>query len=471
VHILLLAECFTPEPVVGAFRIRKLAEAFAARGDKVTVVVALAGGATQSGIENVHLEVEPIRPSPYDTYQKLRSKLQRKKPAAVAAGASAKADRPSGNKSPTTAAPARNFFKSFVTSAIHLPDDRQGVIPSLLQGVRNVEHRGPFDIVYSSAPSFSVHLAARMVARRLGLPWFIEFRDAWRDNAGERPVRANPVVDRLDRYLEASCLRAASAVVAVSESAGESFRRRPEVRGPVLVALNGIEHVRRTPREARAPHRSRLVYAGSLYPPRDPRPVLESIARCVRRDGSEIPEFVFVGHCAEYDGESLAAFAERHQIGEHFKMIPWLPQAEAQRIIASADLALLPAQQWMEQIPNKLFDYLGCRMPILALANPGSETARLLHAVGGHFVVESTEATHADPVVLAALQASRDCALVGDETVLESMTVANQFTALTEEVANIFQTRLRPSSRNHSPRASARGARSGESPSPGAPGA
>ena len=119
-------------------------------------------------------------------------------------------------------------------------------------------------------------------------------------------------------------------------------------------------------------------------------------------------------------------------------MLPWLPQAEAQDLVSSADLALLPSQHWTQQIPNKLFDYLGSRVPILALASVESETARLLAAVGGHFVVNEADSPDFDDVVQSALTRARDRSVAGNPEVLRSLTVAEQFRSLTHDVERIM---------------------------------
>ena len=83
----------------------------------------------------------------------------------------------------------------------------------------------------------------------------------------------------------------------------------------------------------------------------------------------------------------------------------WVPHAEMQRILAEADLLLLLAQRQPLQVPNKLYEYLGTGVPILAIADADGETARMLRDVGGHYVVERDTADDIAAALRSALMA------------------------------------------------------------------
>jgi glycosyltransferase involved in cell wall biosynthesis len=69
----------------------------------------------------------------------------------------------------------------------------------------------------------------------------------------------------------------------------------------------------------------------------------------------------------------------------------WMPQSEARRLVATADLLLILARGMSLQVPNKLYDYLGTRLPILAWADEDGETAAVLRSLPGHRVVTSAD--------------------------------------------------------------------------------
>jgi len=90
---------------------------------------------------------------------------------------------------------------------------------------------------------------------------------------------------------------------------------------------------------------------------------------------------------------------------------------------------LLLAQGQPNQVPNKLYDYLGTRHRILAFADAEGETARMLTRVGGHYLVTTTDPTQAARLTDAALF-GRDSAGPGDDAVLREWTTDRQMARL-----------------------------------------
>jgi len=81
----------------------------------------------------------------------------------------------------------------------------------------------------------------------------------------------------------------------------------------------------------------------------------------------------------------------------------WVPHTESQSLVKSAGLLLLLAQEQPLQVPNKLYEYLGSGVPILAIADKTGETARMLRTVGSHYVVDPDDAPSLDAALEQAL--------------------------------------------------------------------
>jgi glycosyltransferase involved in cell wall biosynthesis len=423
-RILLVAELYPPEPRVGAFRTRKLAEALWEAGHDVHVLVMGAGDRAPGPLkERLTLHVAPRRRSPIDFLRGVRGGGASVAAPDAAAGGGASAD------APAPAGREPQGLKRVVLSLLHTPDGAQGMVPALADAAAAIP--GRFDLVYSTAPSFSINLAARRIAERRGVPWVMELRDPWRGSGASeiRMAESTRLADWLDRRLYEGCVRRAAMVVTVADGAAEMIRSHvgPARADRVVSVLNGIDEVEhdRPPRPA-GRSALRVVYTGSVYPPRDPGPLVRALARLRAGGGPEL-HLTFAGATEPAELARIRAFTGG-ALAEHTEVLPWIPQQEVRTLIRDADLVLLPSQKWVRQIPNKLFDYLAARVPILALVEPGSEADRMLEAVGGHHVVRTTDGeTRLDAVVAQAVRAAAgERRPVGDAAVLERWTVAAQ---------------------------------------------
>jgi hypothetical protein len=104
--------------------------------------------------------------------------------------------------------------------------------------------------------------------------------------------------------------------------------------------------------------------------------------------------------------------------------------------VEAADILLLLAQNQPDQVPNKLYEYLGTRRPILAFADADGESAALLREAGSHEVVCSDELEAAQGALDRMLQANRK-APPPDEVLLRSWTTEEQMKTLIASVTHL----------------------------------
>lgn len=394
--VLLIAHSYPPDPFVGAFRAAKVADAFRRHGHEVAVVTAKQPGKEQgdSSSERTGVQVHPVHslPHPRHVFVWLKRRLQGNPAGAGSAARDTWFDRKLRRERSTSR------WKQLLLSTLWIPDDLQGFIPGAL--VRSlVLMRGGADLVYTTAPPFSDHLIGLLLKLLTGVRWAAEFRDPWSDNP-EKSLRARSgPADAVNRWLERQCLLRADHVVAVAESTRDLLAEKVprSHQAKIVLALNGIDDLAEPRDHPRSPGPFRIVYAGSFASGRDPRPFLQalSLLRHERNLGSRDIEVEFISRSPIFQGISLLAFAREVGIAELIRFTEWMPQQECRRRMYTADLLLLLFWGHRIQIPNKLYDYLGARRPILALVDPAGEAARMLLRTGRHHVV-----THDDPATI-----------------------------------------------------------------------
>lgn len=395
-RILVVAYYYPPDSAVGAIRPAKIVRALEARGHDVQVVAAPGSSEVESN-PNVH-RVRPMR-NPRELYNSLKSPAKR---AAIEAAATAASE---GAAVPTRM-PA---WRRHIFSILWLPDDRQGFIWPAYRAARLLEREKPFDVIYTSAPPPSVSLVGLWLSKAMGVRWIAEFRDPWLDGVPKPWHARSAFSDAAELRLERACLKQADEVVTVTYTAAEKIdaKRKSLSRPPTRVVLNGIDDFAAM-RERKRNGPIRAVHVGSLYHSRDPRPLLSAVAD-LRRSGQLSARGLvveFIGDARWYGDVSLEAFATEAGIGDILRLRDTVPHAEVAQILADADLLILLAQQQPVQVPNKLYEYLGQRKPVLAFADDDGETAAMLRRAGQHFVVTERDGGNATRIVRDALDAA-----------------------------------------------------------------
>jgi hypothetical protein len=111
---------------------------------------------------------------------------------------------------------------------------------------------------------------------------------------------------------------------------------------------------------------------------------------------------------------------------EQVRFQDWVPHEACQEIIRGADVLLLLAQQQPDQVPNKLYEYLGTRAPILAFADDDGETAAMLREAGGHTLVTGDDLEAAARGIEQALGFAAEPRVLPDESRLRAWTTEGQ---------------------------------------------
>ncbi len=335
------------------------------------------------------------------------------------------------------------FLRRQVDAWFWLPDDRQGFIVPAARKVIALHRASPFDAIYASGPPFSAHVAGFIASSVTGVPLWVEYRDPWLEGKEQHTESCSAPATQVERMLEKRILaRAHGAVVATPAIATMLYPKITATQHTkVTVTYNGIPSLCPLEAQPRIRPQSRLtfLYAGTLYLGRDPRALLGGLAS-LRRAGridAESVRLLLVGHCRHFRGASVRAMADELNLEGIVDLQDPVSVAAAGELMYGADVLVLLAQDQPAQIPQKLFDYLGTRKPILAFADQGGEVDRLLKEVGGHVVVtggasndEVAEAI-AKVVDLAAQGVQR-----GSPEVLEGLTSERQLGALANHFIN-----------------------------------
>jgi glycosyltransferase involved in cell wall biosynthesis len=280
--------------------------------------------------------------------------------------------------------------------------------------------------------------------RRHPVRWAADFRDPWLDLLMRREGHPRTAAtDLVLRWFERTILRRADHVVAVAAGthAALAAKVEPAARDKVVLVRNGVEEVRPA-RQARAGGPFRIIYTGAFYDDRDPRLFLTALAqvRAARGLGPDTLRVDFIGVCRRMATSSMGWISVEQFVRDlglddvvHFH--DWMAQPDVLAALAASDLLLLLARGMELQFPNKLYDYLGMRLPIFAWADPGGEAAETLRALPGHFVYTGDELEGMMRTIESALATTPVAATSeAQERLLEEWSVPRQMGRLVEQL-------------------------------------
>ena len=261
-----------------------------------------------------------------------------------------------------------------------------GAVPEGLAMIRKYRP----DALWSTYPIATAHKIGHTLHRISGLPWIADFRDPMAQDG----YPADPKTWRTFRAIEERALRGASFSVFATPGAARMYRQRyPDVPVARLAVIeNGYDEESFARLESSdsgplLPGTFTLIHSGIVYPSeRDPTQLFQAL-RSMLDEGRVKPGELRVRLRAPAHEALLANLIDKFRLAEVVELCPPIPYHRALQEMMRADgLLVLQASNCNEQIPAKVYEYLRCRRPIMALTDPAGDTAILLRKAGIHSI-------------------------------------------------------------------------------------
>jgi glycosyltransferase involved in cell wall biosynthesis len=281
------------------------------------------------------------------------------------------------------------------------PDEAVVWAPFAVRSGRSVHRSNPVDVLYSSAPPFSTHLAAGRLKKATGLPWVADFRDPWIGNPFAAPISKRR--EARERSTEHWIVeRADRVVVAADEMRAMFIDRYPAMAGKFVYIPNGYDRADLAGLSpvASEPGRFTILYAGSLYRPGELEAFLGGAELLADRrpDLRSRLRVQFVGRANAENRRIATEYTAPGRIGDVVSFENFVPRPEVLARIAGADALL----QLMTAAPGtslfvggKLLEYLAFDLPILAVMPPG-EGRRLVDSLATGYTADVEPASVAE---------------------------------------------------------------------------
>ena len=268
---------------------------------------------------------------------------------------------------------------------ILIPDLRTEWLPFAWRMAKQLHAKHPYDLVISShEPGVDLLLGLR-AQREWGIPWIADLADPL-----VAPYRPRWRV-RWDKALENRVCHYADAVIVTNKSIATLLADRHGVpRDRFTLIRQGFDHrwssVQRLSPPPWSKDRLTILFTGTFYPGfRDPGPLLEAMS-------------LVEGVCLVFMGDSGPFGAAMNQLGERVMNVGKLSHEVCLAWQRQADILLNLGNRQDDQVPGKVYEYLGAARPILHIAaSPTDPVPELLKQLGRGCGVS------ADPDAIAAV--------------------------------------------------------------------
>jgi hypothetical protein len=255
----------------------------------------------------------------------------------------------------------------------------------------------PRGIVIATSPPHAPMFAAARVAKKLGWPLVLDYRDPW--SAYEWPRwRRGPLAQWVSRRVEGRLIRRSAARVlntgAMRLWFERIFPRAPAARN--FVVPNGFD-----PRPPAAPPPSsgplEIVHAGEIYTGRSLVPVLRAARKLQSRFPDRPIRVITYGDLPPPEAQRV----RESGFQDSLRVLPRIPFAELFARLQSAHVLLaIVSDHMLYSTPYKVYDYMAAGRPILGLAPADASLRGLLSESGAGKCVEPED----DDAIESALE-------------------------------------------------------------------
>jgi hypothetical protein len=255
----------------------------------------------------------------------------------------------------------------------------------------------PAGVVIATSPAHAAILAGGRIARRLGWPLILDYRDPW--SAYEWPSwRRGKLTQWCARRLELRLVRQSAARVLNTPAMREWFEKffPLSLSARNFVIPNGFDAAAATP----APDTSgpiEIVHAGEIFAGRTLLPVLRAMQRVAARHPGRQLRLTTYGELPVLELKRIRDASLESLV----QVRPRVPFAELFAALQRAHLLLaVVSDHMLYSTPYKVYDYMATGRPILGLAPKGAALFSLLSDSGAGQCLEPTD----EPGIETALE-------------------------------------------------------------------
>ncbi len=317
---------------------------------------------------------------PYDIYRKLTGK----KPGTAIDVNTIKKDNQKIN--------FKEKIAEIIRSTFFIPDARIGWYKSATKAIDELIKDTKIDAVYSSSPPYTCSLIARYVKRKYKFPWVAGFRDPWTDFISSPKRWFLPKI--IDKSMEHSVFKEADYVEAAWLGIiKDALKKYPDLDSNKFIHVpNGYDSSDFPVIDLQKNEKFTICYTGSMYGRRNPKSFFQAIQILI--DDKFFSKDNFIIKLVGRFGDEIHEMIEQVSFRESIEVINYVPHSESLKQLMTSDALLLivdESKESSEIVPGKVYEYIGIKKPIIAIAPKPSAIADLMNETKSGMVAYQSE--------------------------------------------------------------------------------
>lgn len=291
------------------------------------------------------------------------------------------------SKNYSTGFKKNSHFKPRLCKFISLPDNKIGwLFFAVIKGLR-LAKKNKIDLIFSTSPPPSAHLAGLFLKKFLKVPLVVDFRDSWETSLEEKAPTF--LHSWFQKKLERKILDNAASVITVNEQIQTLLQNRyPKVLSTAIIT-NGYDEEDFNNFREEKPENFTIVYLGTFNRINDPLPFFQALSEL----SQEITEFknqvkfVQMGMFLDFN---LPELVKKFGLENMVDLKGYLTHKESLKQLSSASTLLLittdsPGAEVLTT--GKIFEYFRTGKPILGVLPPSGAAASLIKETKAGMIV------------------------------------------------------------------------------------
>ncbi len=227
------------------------------------------------------------------------------------------------------------------------------------------------------------------------VPWVVDFRDEWTKNPYIIDMKYPRFRMRRERRMESKVAGHCSGFITNTSFMLDNFLKDyPDLAEKSTVIPNGYDDTDFASFNKAYHYGSAftLTYTGAMYGRRKPDKVFEAVRKLIDM-GSIDPKRFRIRLIGGLDRDKIDGFIEEQKLGDIVTLHGYMPHKEAIDMMIQADVLLLligKGRGAMNFASGKIFEYINCNRPILAVVPEVGAAANIIRETRSGIVCETS---------------------------------------------------------------------------------